>query len=77
MKKKAAQHTKGSLRKAAAAEVMDTSFAEILLLIEAARQKVFQAVNSRLIELYWQSGGFISRKLASAEWGGTVSLTSW
>ena len=56
---------------------MDTSFAEILLLIEAARQKVFQAVNSSLIELYWQIGGFISRKLASAEWGGTVSLTSW
>ena len=72
MKKKAAQLTKVSLRKAAAAEVMDMSFAEIVLLIQAARQKAFQAVNSSLIELYWQIGEFISRKIASAEWGGGV-----
>lgn len=28
-----------------------------------------QAVNSELVELYWQVGGFISRKIETAAWG--------
>jgi len=31
-----------------------------------------QAVNTRLIELYWQVGAYISRKLEQAEWGDAV-----
>ncbi|MBX8566177.1 PDDEXK nuclease domain-containing protein [Pseudomonas cichorii] len=47
-------------------------FDEVLALIYNARQQVIQAVNSRLIELYWQVGAYISRKLEQAEWGDAV-----
>ena len=45
---------------------------EITQLIHAARQRAVQAVNTTLIELYWQVGQFISRKIAQAEWGDGV-----
>ena len=45
------------------------SFGEITKLIEAARQKAFQAVNTVLIDLYWHVGKIISHKVKSAEWG--------
>ena len=44
-------------------------FGEILDLIASARQRAYQAVNTALIDLYWQVGEHLSRKLASAEWG--------
>ncbi len=44
-------------------------FGEILNLIASARQRAYQAVNTALIDLYWQVGEHLSRKLASAEWG--------
>lgn len=44
-------------------------FGEILGLIAAARQRAYQAVNTALIDLYWQVGEYLSRKIASAEWG--------
>ncbi|MCV4275463.1 PDDEXK nuclease domain-containing protein [Pseudomonas capsici] len=50
----------------------DERFDEVLALICNARQQVMQAVNSRLIELYWQVGAYISRKLEQAEWGDAV-----
>ena len=50
----------------------DTTFAEVLTLIAAARQRVYQAVNTTLIDLYWHIGEHISRKIASAEWGASV-----
>lgn len=50
----------------------NTGFDEITQLIEAARQKAYQAVNTSLIELYWQVGAYISHKIASAEWGDGV-----
>ena len=48
------------------------AFNEIITLIEAARQKSFQAVNTALIDLYWQIGETISRKIRSSEWGDGV-----
>ncbi len=48
------------------------SFGEIIKLIEAARQKAFQAVNTVLIDLYWHVGKIISHKVKSAEWGDGV-----
>ena len=48
------------------------SFGEITKLIEAARQKAFQAVNTVLIDLYWHVGKIISHKVKSAEWGDGV-----
>ena len=51
-----------------------TSFTEIVQLIAAAKQRAVQAVNTTLIDLYWQVGEIISRKIAAAEWGdGVVS----
>lgn len=50
----------------------DDRFNEVLALIHGARQQAIQAVNTRLIELYWQVGGYISRKLELAEWGDSV-----
>jgi len=44
-------------------------FREILDLIASARQRAYQAVNTALIDLYWQVGEHLSRKIASAEWG--------
>jgi len=49
-------------------------FAEITQLIAAAKQRAVQAVNTALIDLYWQVGKTISSKIAQAEWGdGVVS----
>ncbi len=47
-------------------------FDEVLALINGARQQALQAVNTRLIELYWQVGAYISHKLEKAEWGDAV-----
>ena len=47
-------------------------FADIAQLIAAARQRAVQAVNTTLIELYWQIGEHISRKIAASEWGDGV-----
>jgi predicted nuclease of restriction endonuclease-like (RecB) superfamily len=47
----------------------EPAFREVLALIERARQRAFQAVNTELIGLYWQVGEYISRKLETAAWG--------
>jgi predicted nuclease of restriction endonuclease-like (RecB) superfamily len=49
-----------------------TDFAEIATLIASARQRAVQAVNTTLIDLYWQIGERISRKIAASEWGDGV-----
>ncbi len=50
----------------------DESFDAIVRLIDEARQRALRAVNTTLIELYWQIGEHISHKIASAEWGDGV-----
>lgn len=50
----------------------DERFGEVLALIQFARQQAVRAVNTQLIELYWQVGAHISHKLAQAEWGDGV-----
>ncbi|HRD74182.1 MAG TPA: DUF1016 N-terminal domain-containing protein, partial [Aquimonas sp.] len=52
--------------------VDSTDFATIAQLIASARQRAVQAVNTTLIELYWQIGEHISRKIAASEWGDGV-----
>ena len=47
-------------------------FNEVTQLIQAAKQRAIQAVNVALIELYWQIGQFISRKIEQADWGDGV-----
>ena len=48
------------------------SFDAIVRLIDAARQRAYQAVNTALIDLYWQIGENISCRIAAAEWGDGV-----
>jgi predicted nuclease of restriction endonuclease-like (RecB) superfamily len=55
-----------------AAAPQDIRFGEVLDLIQQARKRAAQSVNTHLIELYWQVGALISRKLALAEWGTSV-----
>jgi predicted nuclease of restriction endonuclease-like (RecB) superfamily len=50
----------------------DEGFDAIVELIDAARQRAYRAVNTTLIELYWQIGEHISRKIAAADWGDSV-----
>jgi predicted nuclease of restriction endonuclease-like (RecB) superfamily len=50
----------------------DDRFNEVLALIHGARQQAIRAVNTQLIELYWQVGAYISCKLERAEWGDSV-----
>lgn len=52
-----------------AASEAKISFAEVVGLIEAAKHRALQAVNTELVDLYWRIGEYISAKLASAEWG--------
>ena len=48
---------------------LEASFAEIVDLIQQARQRALQAVNTELVDLYWCIGEFISQRLASDGWG--------
>jgi predicted nuclease of restriction endonuclease-like (RecB) superfamily len=48
---------------------VDAAFGEIAELIAAAKVRAVQVVNATLIDLYWQVGGIISRKIEAAEWG--------
>jgi len=55
----------------------EAGFAEVAGLIAAARQQAYLAVNTLLIDLYWQVGQYISRKIEVAEWGvGVVPIPS-
>ena len=48
-------------------------FAEVITLIQQARQRSFQRINADLIDLYWNIRAYISQKIAATEWGqGTV-----
>ena len=46
-----------------------TDFDDLLRLIDAARSRAFSAVNKELIDLYWNIGEYISRKIAADGWG--------
>jgi predicted nuclease of restriction endonuclease-like (RecB) superfamily len=50
----------------------EEAFLEIVRLIVASRERAIHAVNTTLIELYWQVGETISRKIEAAEWGDSV-----
>lgn len=51
-------------------------FTEITQLIASARARAMQAVNTALIDLYWQVAQTISQKIAQSQWGdGVVAHT--
>lgn len=51
------------------ADLLEHSFTEVARLIQSARERALQAVNTGLIDLYWQVGEYISRKIETAAWG--------
>ena len=52
---------------------MDTAFAEVVGLIQAARQRASLAVNVELIDLYWRVGSYLQHKIEMDGWAkGTV-----
>jgi predicted nuclease of restriction endonuclease-like (RecB) superfamily len=53
----------------------ERGFREVLVLIERARQRAFHAVNTELIDLYWQIGESISRRIASDGWGKSTIIS--
>jgi predicted nuclease of restriction endonuclease-like (RecB) superfamily len=69
---------KSTMKKVAAKQVratvsLEAQFAEVSAMIRSARAKAFRKVDAILVEVYWKIGEYISRRIASAEWGeGTV-----
>jgi predicted nuclease of restriction endonuclease-like (RecB) superfamily len=50
-------------------QMPEASFQEITELIQSARQRAYRAVNMELVNLYWQVGQIISRRVTEEEWG--------
>lgn len=48
---------------------LNKQFSEIVALIKQARGNAIKAVNTELINLYWNVGAYITRQLAQANWG--------
>ncbi|MBX2959313.1 MAG: DUF1016 family protein [Flavobacteriales bacterium] len=51
---------------------MDKQFSVIIQLIKQSRTNAIRAVNTELINLYWNIGEYISKKIAQSEWGDSV-----
>ncbi len=47
----------------------EPAFREVIGLIQSARARALQTVNTELIDLYWRVGEYISRKVETAAWG--------
>lgn len=48
---------------------MENRFTDIVLLIKQSRNNAIKAVNTELINLYWNVGAYIKQKLTVSEWG--------
>lgn len=51
---------------------MDKRFTDIIQLIKQSRANAIRAVNAELINLYWNIGEYITKKIEQAEWGDSV-----
>jgi len=47
--------------------IVESSFNEVVSLIQKAKQRALATVNKQLINLYWQVGGYINKKVESEE----------
>ena len=47
-------------------------FNEVISIIENARDNAFKAVNKELINLYWNIGEYISRRVSEDGWGNSI-----
>lgn len=48
---------------------MNKEFTGIIELIKQSRAAAIKAVNTELINLYWNVGAYISKRIVSANWG--------
>jgi predicted nuclease of restriction endonuclease-like (RecB) superfamily len=53
---------------------MDNRFTDIIQLIKQSRTNAIRAVNAELINLYWNIGEYISKKIEKSEWGDSVVI---
>jgi len=51
---------------------MDNRFTDIIHLIKQSRENAIRVVNAELINLYWNIGEYISKKIEQSEWGDSV-----
>jgi hypothetical protein len=51
---------------------MDNRFTDIIHLIKQSRTNALKAVNTELLNLYWNIGEYISKKIEQSEWGDSV-----
>lgn len=51
---------------------MDNRFTDIIQLIKQSRTNAIKAVNAELINLYWNIGEYVSKKIEQSEWGDSV-----
>lgn len=51
---------------------MDNRFTDIIQLIKQSRTNAIKAVNAELINLYWDIGEYISKKIEQSEWGDSL-----
>jgi len=51
---------------------MDKRFNDIIQLIKQSRAIAIKSINSELINLYWNIGEYISKKIEISEWGDSV-----
>lgn len=51
---------------------ISAQFADVVGMFRVAKQRAYAAVNSELIELYWQIGAYISQQVEKAAWGKSV-----
>ena len=50
----------------------DQQFNEIISIIENARSRALKAVNSELIQMYWQIGEYVSKQVKNGGWGKSI-----
>jgi predicted nuclease of restriction endonuclease-like (RecB) superfamily len=51
---------------------MDNRFTDIIQLIKQSRTNAIKTVNAELINLYWNIGEYINKKIEQSEWGDSV-----
>jgi predicted nuclease of restriction endonuclease-like (RecB) superfamily len=51
---------------------MEQHFTDIIQLIKQSRSNAIKAVNTELINLYWNIGEYISKRVETTEWGQSV-----
>jgi len=61
----------------APSKALEKSFTEVIGLIQQARQRAFQTVNTALIDLYWQVGEYHSAAASSRTAGANPRSASW